>query len=489
MKPKLKNIAAALPKKARQQLLKQYKESAHGHPSQRPEHEGVKGYEKGVQVATRKALGIAKKLIGRKKSVKRINVSQKPLKKINVTRKAVNKTKNAWRRKKAAQQSAKAVQKVAKTVASLSKKVAMAVAKATAAAGKSIVAALAACGPVVVIIIAVALIAAILASSLGLFFSGETGDADTISVRQVVEETASEFSLYIESIIANNPHNELDVQYYNNGTLRADNWVDVLAVFAVKTTTSDDGMDVLTIDTARVRLLKETFGHMHTTEYHIEEVESIEPLLDIDGNDTGELVTVYTNILHICIIGKSAWEQADNYYFSTNQREQLSEILSSEYNSYWANLIGMVSMSGNGTGVVGSGNFIWPCAASDYITSPFGSRTHPTTGEWNNHTGIDISAGLDTGVLAADDGIVTIAGWHWSYGNYIEINHGNGMRTRYAHCNMLLVSVGDPAARGDTIALVGNTGVSTGPHLHFEVFIDSGRIDPLQFFSNYTTAW
>lgn len=106
-----------------------------------------------------------------------------------------------------------------------------------------------------------------------------------------------------------------------------------------------------------------------------------------------------------------------------------------------------------------------------------------------DHYGIDISAGANTGVLAADGGTVTVATNHWSYGNYIEIDHGNGYTTLYAHNNALLVSAGDTVQQGQQIALVGSTGMSNGNHIHFEVKLNGVRVNPLQFFSNYTVAW
>ena len=121
-------------------------------------------------------------------------------------------------------------------------------------------------------------------------------------------------------------------------------------------------------------------------------------------------------------------------------------------------------------GPVGSGQFGMPVYGS--VSSRFGSR-------WGEqHTGIDWSCPVGTNVYAADDGTVTFAGWNGGYGNMIKIDHGNGYVTYYAHCSSLLVSPGTTVSTGDVIALSGNTGRSTGPHLHFEVRVNGVPMNP-----------
>jgi murein DD-endopeptidase MepM/ murein hydrolase activator NlpD len=100
------------------------------------------------------------------------------------------------------------------------------------------------------------------------------------------------------------------------------------------------------------------------------------------------------------------------------------------------------------------------------------------------HTGVDIAGPVGTSIYAADDGTVSFAGWNnGGYGNMIVIDHGNGLYTRYAHSSKLLVKVGDVVKRGDTISLMGSTGRSTGPHLHFEVMTGtvSHRVNPFDY--------
>lgn len=116
---------------------------------------------------------------------------------------------------------------------------------------------------------------------------------------------------------------------------------------------------------------------------------------------------------------------------------------------------------------------------SGTITSPFGYREHPITGEADFHTGIDIAAGEGTAIHCAADGVVTETGWSDIYGNYLVVQHSDNFRTKYAHCSRLIAQQGDVLRRGERIALVGSTGVSTGPHLHFETIVEELRCDPL----------
>lgn len=144
------------------------------------------------------------------------------------------------------------------------------------------------------------------------------------------------------------------------------------------------------------------------------------------------------------------------------------------------------SGGGGGGSVTGSGSFSWPCPSCTYITSRFGPRTHPVTGEYKNHTGLDIGASSGATITAADGGTVVLAGVNGGYGNCVMIDHGNGYTTLYGHMSSIAVSYGQAVSQGDTIGYVGSTGIVTGPHLHFEVLSGGSRIDPEQFFSGLT---
>ncbi len=115
------------------------------------------------------------------------------------------------------------------------------------------------------------------------------------------------------------------------------------------------------------------------------------------------------------------------------------------------------------------------------VGSPFGPRMHPVFGEVRVHRGVDLSAGMGQPIRAAGDGVVAIAEVRGGYGNCIVIDHGNGLATLYGHQSAFAVAAGDQVRRGDVIGAVGSTGVSTGPHLHFEVRIYGDAVDPVPF--------
>jgi len=136
-------------------------------------------------------------------------------------------------------------------------------------------------------------------------------------------------------------------------------------------------------------------------------------------------------------------------------------------------------------GVTATGTYLWPSSDSYYVTSTFGPRLHPILGYWRTHNGIDIGASYGTNIYASDGGIVVTSEESYSYGNYVMIAHGNGRYTLYAHMSQRLVDVDDVVSQGDVIGLVGSTGYSTGPHIHFEIWENDERVDPLQYFTNY----
>ncbi|MCR5091001.1 MAG: peptidoglycan DD-metalloendopeptidase family protein [Oscillospiraceae bacterium] len=143
------------------------------------------------------------------------------------------------------------------------------------------------------------------------------------------------------------------------------------------------------------------------------------------------------------------------------------------------------SMGLNAGAASGTGSFVWPVPCSTRVTSRFGYRSDPFTGENKYHSGIDIDGYGNEGgsIVAADGGTVTTAAYNDGYGNYVIIDHGNGYQTLYAHMSGFAVSSGQTVSQGQTIGYLGSTGRATGTHLHFEVFINGERTDPAQFFS------
>ena len=123
---------------------------------------------------------------------------------------------------------------------------------------------------------------------------------------------------------------------------------------------------------------------------------------------------------------------------------------------------------------------------SGWISSYFGKRTDPFTGKPANHTGIDFAGKSGADVVAVADGVVTWSSKRYGYGLMVEINHGNGYATRYAHNSENLVAVGDEVKKGQRVALMGDTGRATGPNLHFEVLQNGRRVNPVNFIREST---
>jgi murein DD-endopeptidase MepM/ murein hydrolase activator NlpD len=121
---------------------------------------------------------------------------------------------------------------------------------------------------------------------------------------------------------------------------------------------------------------------------------------------------------------------------------------------------------------------------SGWLSSYFGKRTDPFTGKPANHTGIDFAGKHGDEIVAVADGVVAWSGDRYGYGVMVEINHGNGYSTRYAHNSENLVAVGDEVKKGQVVALMGKTGRATGPNLHFEVLRDGSRVNPVSFIRN-----
>ena len=156
---------------------------------------------------------------------------------------------------------------------------------------------------------------------------------------------------------------------------------------------------------------------------------------------------------------------------------------------------GNTGSSGNGglisagsEGVQGTGSLVWPVPCSHTVTSRFGPRTHPITGKYTNHNGMDIDGYGHDGypIVACDAGVVVAAKWSDSYGNYVMIDHGNGMQTLYAHMSGMAVKYGDTVTQGQTIGYLGSTGWSTGTHCHLEVYVNGSRTDPEAYFTGMT---
>ncbi len=373
------------------------------------------------------------------------------------------------------QRAAKLAQAAARRSAQAARRVAILIKNVAKAVVKTLMLIVSAAGPFVLILIAFAGIAMMIASPFGLFFSGSDTGQGVAPVSAVIRDVAADFNGQMLAIQNGSTWDELRVHYAGK---RGNNWQDVLAVFAVKTVLFDEEeADVVTIDADKAERIKAVFWDMTELSHRMETIEH---------HDETTGATTYTYILHITITQRDAGAQADRYGFDQDQRDILAEMLSGAYDEFFRNLIGGAGELGDGTPVIGTGSYIWPSDSSSRVTSYFGYREHPVTGEADDHLGIDIGAGGGTNILAADAGRVVAAEWHWSYGNHIIIDHGDGRRTLYAHLSMMVAIAGQNVAQGEIIGLVGATGMTNGgAHIHFETLVNSGRVDPLSYFSGY----
>ena len=233
---------------------------------------------------------------------------------------------------------------------------------------------------------------------------------------------------------------------------------------------------------------------MHRLDYstRMEEHEETVITTDEDDEEITDTVTVAETILEFEVTHKATAEMAVAYGFTPRQNEQLALLTGQEYTALWMTLLGGY-VSGGGqiiapdTDWVGTGIFAWPLPQSFTITSPFGYRKDPFTGEVTYHSGTDISAPAGTPILAAAAGMVTIANgtdpWGGSYGYYIKLDHGEGMETLYAHCSAIAVTAGQQVRQSEVIGYVGTTGNSTGNHLHFEMRDAVRQIDAMKYFT------
>ena len=337
-------------------------------------------------------------------------------------------------------------------------------------AAQSLLALLGAGCVVLVLAMVIGAAAAVLGSPMGILFADESDDPNSIPISEIVAETSVDFGTAINDIVSAHPEcSETTIDYdYEDGHTWANYWPEVLAVFAVHTNLNSDS-DVIVIDETKKQLIQDTFWAMHEIDYEIEEVDATpEPTED---NPDPEQKTDY--ILHITVSSKTVDELAELYNFTQDQIDILQELLSDEMRPTLLSLCG-------GSGIITDGELIWPLPGHTYISCHFGD-----VDAFGNegHRGTDIPAPEGTPILAAHSGTVIISGWNNSYGNQVLLDNGAGLSTRYAHMTQTAVTAGEVVTAGQIIGYVGNTGDSTGYHLHFEVMQNDVRVNPLDLIS------
>ena len=330
----------------------------------------------------------------------------------------------------------------------------------------SLLALLGAGGVVLLLAMVIGAAAAVIGSPMGILFADESGDPNSIRIAGIVAETNADFGTAINDIVSAHPEcSETTMEYdYEDGHTWANYWPEVLAIFAVDTNLNSDS-DVIVINAAQKQSIQDAFWSMHEITYEVEEVDTTPEPTEDDPDP--EQQTDY--ILHITVSSKTVDELAELYNFTQDQNDILHELLSDEMRPTLLALCG-------GIGIIEDGELCWPLPGHTYISCNFGDDdAYGNSG----HRGTDIPAPEGTPILAAHSGTVIISGWNNSYGNHVLLDNGAGLSTRYAHMTAAAVSAGETVTAGQVIGYVGNTGDSTGFHLHFEVMQNGVRVNPL----------
>ena len=331
---------------------------------------------------------------------------------------------------------------------------------------QSLLALLGAGGVVLLLAMVIGAAAAVIGSPMGILFADESGDPNSIPIAEIVSETNADFGAAINDIVSAHPEcSETTITYdFEGGHTWASYWPEVLAVFAVHTNLNFDS-DVVVINAVQKQRIQDTFWAMHEITYEVEEVDTTPEPTEDDPDP--EQQTEY--ILHITVNSKTVDELAELYNFTQDQKDILHELLSDEMRPTLLALCG-------GIGIIEDGELCWPLPGHTYISCNFGDDdAYGNSG----HRGTDIPAPEGTPILAAHSGTVIISGWNNSYGNQVLLDNGAGLSTRYAHMTAAAVSAGETVTAGQVIGYVGNTGDSTGFHLHFEVMQNGVRVNPL----------
>ena len=338
------------------------------------------------------------------------------------------------------------------------------------------------------IIIVISLVAFVSGSAYGIFFAANAPNADTITVQQAVETLTAEYRDRLEEISDTVQHDRQDITA--NDDMYYIRWQDVLAVFSSYVSGNEQGAPVAALTEEQVDKLRETMWAMNAVDYSTHPETTTIDTTDEDGNPTTTEIT--ETVLVIELTHKTPDEMAADYHFTARQSTYLQLLQDPQYEELWAELLGGFAQGGGelmspDSTRTPTGTLQWPLPVAGAITSQFGHRVDPITGEVSSHTGTDIACAEGTPILAAADGIVTVANgldsWGGSYGYYIQIDHGSGLETLYAHCLSICVTTGQQVQAGEVIGYVGHTGRATGSHLHLEVSVDGNRADVLRYFT------
>ena len=337
------------------------------------------------------------------------------------------------------------------------------------------------------IVIVISLVAFVSGSAYGIFFAADAPNAASVTVREAVETLTAEYRDRLEEISETVQHDRQDITA--NDDVYYIRWQDVLAVFSSYVAGSEQGAPVAALPKNQVDKLRKIMWAMNAVDYSTRAETAVIETTDKNGKVTTTEIT--ETVLVISLTHKTPDEMAADYHFTTRQNTYLQLLQDPQYEELWAELLGGFEqdggevMSPDGTRAP-TGTLQWPLPVAGTITSQFGHRVDPITGEVSSHTGTDIACAEGTPILAAADGVVTVANgldnWGGSYGYYIQIDHGGGLETLYAHCSSICVTTGQQVQAEQVIGYVGHTGRATGSHLHLEVHVNGSRTDAMRYF-------
>ena len=337
------------------------------------------------------------------------------------------------------------------------------------------------------IVIVISLVAFVSGSAYGIFFAADAPNAASVTVREAVETLTAEYRDRLEEISDTVQHDRQDITA--NDDVYYIRWQDVLAVFSSYVAGSEQGAPVAALTENQVDKLREIMWAMNSVDYSTRAETAVIETTDKNGKAITTEIT--ETVLVIELTYKTPDEMAADYHFTARQNNYLQLLQDPQYEELWAELLGGFAQGGGelmnpDSTRTPTGTLQWPLPVAGTITSQFGHRVDPITGEVSFHTGTDIACAEGTPILAAADGTVTVANgldsWGGSYGYYIQIDHGGGLETLYAHCSSICVTTGQQVQAGQVIGFVGHTGRVTGNHLHFEVHINGSRTDAIMFF-------
>ena len=337
------------------------------------------------------------------------------------------------------------------------------------------------------IIIVISLVAFVSGSAYGIFFAADAPNVTSVTVREAVETLTAEYRDRLEEISDTVQHDRQDITA--NDDVYYIRWQDVLAVFSSYVSGNEQGAPVAALTEEQLDKLREIMWAMNAVDYSTRAETAVIETTDKNGKAITTEIT--ETVLVISLTHKTPDEMAVDYHFTARQNNYLQLLKDPQYEELWAELLGGFEqgggevMSPDGTRAP-TGTLQWPLPVAGTITSQFGHRVDPITGEVSSHTGTDIACAEGTPILAAANGTVTVANgldsWGGSYGYYIQIDHGGGLETLYAHCSSICVTTDQQVQAGQVIGYVGHTGRATGSHLHLEVHVNGSRTDAMRYF-------